>query len=712
MSTEQKNTAVEMSFNADNNIATLTLKMEGRANKINEDFGTGLLEAVEWAHSLDNLEGIIITSGHKDFCVGADIDSMFVERNAAKVLESTTKLNALFNKIETSKQPVVVALNGSALGGGFELALACHRRIALDNPTSKFGLPEVTLGLIPGAGGTQRLPRLVGIQTALDFILQGKMVRPSKALQAKLIDELAESKDQLIEKSIAWIKSNKRFKQPWLKSDYSWPTPQPGSEDARNMILAACGMLYKKTAGCYPAHEAATCAVQEGSLLRFDRALEVEGRYFAGLAVSDQAKDMIRTIWYHRTAAEKHEGLPTAENDEIEKIGILGAGMMGAGLAFICAQAGYSVVLKDINDDALEKGMEHCRSQLKKMKWLSDEEKNTIIGRINPSLDLAALEECDLIVEAVIENLKVKHAVITETEGVLSDRGIWASNTSALPINDLATASKIKDKFIGLHFFSPVEKMPLIEIILGKETSQETLGRVLAFSKKIKKTPIVVNDGYGFYTTRVFSAYIMEAAQLVAEGHDPVLVEWAAKSAGMVVPPLQVFDEVTLTLARHGLEQAKDYMKHSQDLEAISLIQKMVDVHERNGKSSGKGFYEYKNGKRTGFWKGLSDLVNKPRPDNSSVALITERLMLAQCVEVVRSLEEGVLRNHRDAEVGALLGIGFAPNRGGPLAYLDRLTASKAVADLSRLHETYGERFKVPKLLKQMAAKGETFFET
>ncbi|MEE2903133.1 MAG: enoyl-CoA hydratase-related protein, partial [Myxococcota bacterium] len=386
MSQEQKNAAVEMSFNAENNIATLTLRMEGRANKINEAFGVGLLEAMEWAHSLEGLEGIIITSGHKDFCVGADIDSMFVERDAAKVLESTTKLNALFNKIETSKQPVVVALNGSALGGGFELALACHRRIALDNPKAKFGLPEVTLGLIPGAGGTQRLPRLVGIQTALDFILQGKMVRPSKALQAKLVDDIAESEEQLIEKSIAWIKENKRFKQPWLKSDYTWPAPQPGSEDARNMILAACGMLFKKTAGCYPAHEAATCAVQEGSLLRFDRALEVEGRYFAGLAVSDQAKDMIRTIWYHRTAAEKHEGLPTAENDEIQKVGILGAGMMGAGLAFICAQAGYSVVLKDIKEDALELGMDHCRSQLKKMKWLSDDEKNAILDRITPSL--------------------------------------------------------------------------------------------------------------------------------------------------------------------------------------------------------------------------------------------------------------------------------------------------------------------------------------
>ena len=711
MTVENRNDAVIMNFNPENGIATLTLEMEGRANKINEAFGNGLLEALEWAQAQEALKGIIISSGHKDFCVGADIDRMFKERDPAVVFEGTTKLNALFSAIEQSKKPVVAALTGSALGGGFELALACHHRIATNDAKAKFGLPEVTLGLIPGAGGTQRLPRLVGIQTALDFILQGKMVRPDKAKKAGIIDDLGENNEDVLKKAASWIEANPRFQQPWLKSDFKWPAPRPGSEDARNMVLAACGMLFKKTSGCYPAHEAATCAVQEGSLLRFDRALEVEGRYFAGLATSDQAKDMIRTIWYHRTAAEKHEGLPTAENSNIDKVGILGAGMMGAGLAFVSAQTGYQVVLKDINQEALDKGMEHCHAQIKKLKWLSDEERQVITDRITPSLELASLEGCDLIIEAVIENLKLKHAVVQETEGVLSDRGIWASNTSALPINDLASASKNPDKFIGLHFFSPVEKMPLIEIIVGKDTNEDTLARSLAFAKSIKKTPIVVNDGYGFYTTRVFSSYIMEAAQLVAEGHKPELIEWAAKSAGMVVPPLQVFDEVTLTLARHGLEQAKEYMKHSQDLEAIELIRKMVDDHERTGKADGQGFYEYKNGKRRGFWQGLNELTAGKEPDASSVELIQDRLMLIQCAEVVRSLEAGVLRNHRDAEVGAVLGIGFAPNRGGPLAYLDRLTARTAVQRLDALHSKFGERFKTPQLLRDMAEKGERFFD-
>ena len=705
-----RNDAVKMSFDPASGIATLTLEMEGRANKINETFGLGLRDALEWANKQEGLVGIVIGTGHKDFCVGADIDKLYKERDPAKVLASTTGLNELFRMIETSKKPVVAALTGSALGGGYELALSCHHRVALDSMAVQFGLPEVTLGVIPGAGGTQRLPRLIGIQSALDHTAQGKMVRAPKAVAAGLVDDLAETKEAVHKKAVAWIKANPKFVQPWLRPDFRWPAPRPGSEDARNLILAGCGMLRKKTAGVYPAPETAIAAVQEGSILSFDRALEVEGRYFAGLATSDQAKDMIRTIWFHRTAAEKQEGLPKTDAMDIDKVGILGAGMMGAGLAFVCAEKGFTVVLKDIDQGALDRGYAHCEKQVNRMKWLPEAERAAILDRITPTLELGALEGSDLIIEAVIEKLEVKHIVNGETEGLLSERGIWASNTSALPISDLAKSSKRPEKFIGLHFFSPVEKMPLIEIIKGADTDEDTLARSLAFAKRIKKTPIVVNDGYGFYTSRTFSAYILEAAQLVAEGHDPVLIEWAAKSAGMVVPPLQVFDEVTLSLARHAMEGSKKYIEHSLDVPGVKLIETMVDGHDRTGKAAGQGFYDYANGKRRGFWKGLKDLVAET-PEETGVELLQDRLMLIQVAEVIRTLEAGVLTNHRDAEVGALLGIGFAPNTGGPLSYVDRRGARNVVNRLDELQNKYGVRFKAPDLLRNMAETGQRFFD-
>ena len=706
---ENANEAVKMSFDPSDGIATLILEMEGRANKINDAFGTGLAGAVAWALEREGLKGIIIGTGHKDFCVGADIERLYTERDPGKVLENTTQLNALFRSLETCGKPVVAALTGSALGGGYELALSCHRRIALDSNRVQVGLPEVSLGVMPGAGGTQRLPRLIGLQPALEMITAGKIVRGSKALKAGLVDELGSDRDDVFMKARAWIAANPNAKQPWDDRGFRWLPPRPGSEDARNLFLAGCGMLQKKTAGVYPAPKAVLSAVQEGALVTFDRALEIEGRYFAGLATSDQAKDMIRTIWFHRTAAEKQVGLPTADDAEVQKIGILGAGMMGAGLAFVSANAGYDVVLKDINTEALDRGMAHCEAEAKKMRWLSDDARAALLGKIKPSLEAGALEGCDLIIEAVIENIDIKHTVTTESEPLLSKGGFWASNTSAIPITDLATVSKHPEKFIGMHFFSPVEKMPLLEIIMGEKTDDATLGRALAYAKSIKKTPIVVNDGYGFYTSRVFATYIGEAATLLVEGHDPVLIEWAAKQAGMVVAPLQVFDEVSLTLAKHGFAQAERYDKTGRmDPRVAELVSKMVD-QGRGGKLAGAGFYDYDNGKRRGLWTGLKEMAIDT-PEETGVELLADRMMLIQAVETVRCLEEKILRDPRDAEVGGLLGIGFAPNTGGPLSYLDRKGARWAVQRLEQLTK-YGAKFEPPKLLREMAETGKTFFD-
>lgn len=709
MSTEHRNDAVRMHFDPTTGIATLTLDMPGRVNIINPVYGEGLRDALAWAKDRPGLRGIIIGSAHKDFCAGADLDRLYRERDPAAVLRSTTDLNALYRAIETTGVPVVAALTGSALGGGYELALACHHRIALDDARIKVGLPEVQLGLIPGAGGTQRLPRLIGIQAALENIVQAKEVRAPKAAKIGMVDALAADAHALRTAAEQWIADNQGYQAPWDRKKSRIPGPRPGSADARNIFMAACAMLRKKTAGVYPAPESAISAMEEGLMLEFDRGLEVEGRYFAELAVSDQTKRMIRTLWFFRQAALKHEGLPRSEDPGLAKVAVLGAGMMGAGLAYVSADAGYQVALEDISQEALDKGVAHFDEQLaKRAKHRTQEARAALRARLTPTLSLDDLDGTDLIIEAVFENLELKHAVTRETESRLADDGIWASNTSAIPITDLAAASEHADRFIGLHFFSPVEQMPLVEIVVGEKTSEDTLARALAFSKAIKKIPIVVNDGYGFYTTRVFSAYILEGAQLVAEGHDPVLIEWAARQTGMVVPPLQVFDEVTLTLGVKATEQGRKYLGDAVDLDGVKLIQRMVD-DGRPGRAGGAGFYEYDKGRRTRLWPGLKALAGDT-PAQTGVELLARRLLLVQANQAAHCVEQGIIRERRDAEVGAIFGIGFAPNTGGPLSWLDSQDLRVVVSELDALAGVHGRRYQAPALLRDMAEKRERFF--
>jgi 3-hydroxyacyl-CoA dehydrogenase/enoyl-CoA hydratase/3-hydroxybutyryl-CoA epimerase len=707
--TEHTNSAVRCTFAPDTGVATLVLAMEGRVNVINDTFGIGLDDALTWALGRQGLKGIILDSAHKDFCAGADIDAVFLERDAARMYARVRQLSGLYRKLETCGVPVVCVLAGTALGGGYELALSCHRRIAVDDPAIKVGLPEVQLGLIPGAGGTQRLPRLIGIQAALELIAEGREIRAPKAVKSGLVDELAPSREAAHRAAIVWIAANPRAKQPWDKGD-KIPGPQPGSADARNMIMAGAGMLRKKTAGVFEAPEAALSAVSEGLLLTIDGGLDVEARYFTKLAVGDQSKDMIRTLWYFRTAALKGEGLPRAETDGFKRIAVIGAGMMGAGLAYVCADAGYDVVLKDVSQESLDRGIAHFDKQIAdRKKNASAEDKAALRARLHPTLDDADLAGTDLVIEAVFENLDLKLRVNRDLEPHLTPTGIWASNTSALPIGDVSRESKIPERFIGLHYFSPVEVMPLLEIVLGPKTDEATLARCLAFARKTKKIPIVVNDGYAFYTTRVFSAFILEGAQLVAEGHDPVLIEWAAKQAGMVVPPLQVFDEVTLTLGVKAVTQGKQYLGDDIDTDGVALIKAMVEEHQRPSKAAGAGFYEYDGGKRKRLWPGLKQLA-KGSPTASGVELLADRLLLIQCVMAANCLEQGILRSKRDAEVGAIFGIGFAPQTGGPLAYMDRRGLANVVARLDEFAAAYGKRYAPPKLLREMATQGTRFF--
>lgn len=705
MTTTENNT-VRLQFDTTTQVATLTLAMP-KVNRIDATFGVGLSQALEWAEAQDGLAGIIIETAHRDFCVGADLDTLFPERDARALLERVQHLAALYRRLETMGVPVVASLTGSALGGGYELALACHHRIALDDARVQVGLPEVTLGVLPGAGGTQRLPRLIGIQAALDIILQGKILRAPKAKKAGLVDALASDPDAVRQAALAFIAANPGAKQPWDRKG-RMPGPRAGSGDARNLFMAACGMIEKKTAGAYEAPRVALATVQEGLAIDFDRALEVEARAFVQLAISDQAKDMIRTLWYHRNAAKKHEGLPHTDSSGIQKVSVLGAGMMGAGLAFVCAKAGYDVVLRDIDESTLHTALAHCTAQVAKLRHLSESDRGALLGRIQTTLELEPLRDSDLIIEAVFENLELKHRVTQEAEPLLAEGGLWASNTSALPIGDLAKVSNNPKNFIGLHFFSPVEKMELLEVIVGDETSESTAARALAFTKSIGKLPIVVGDGYGFYTTRVFSAYILEGAQLVAEGHDPVLVEWAGRSAGMVVPPLQVFDEVTLSLGAKAFKMGRAYGR-ALDLPGVSLVETLVG-EGRTGKAAGAGFYDYKDGRRRGLWAGLQTHVQAV-PDDSSVELLRQRLLGIQALEAARTVEEGIVSRRRDAEVGAVFGVGFAPGTGGPLSYIDRMGPPAFVAQMDAFADRYGQRYAVPRSLRQMADHGDTFFE-
>lgn len=697
---------ITTSFDASNGIATITLAMAGRANSINDEFGHGLNAALDEALASPGLKGIVLATGHKDFCVGANIDGLYLATDAASFFERVRQLTALFRKLETCGKPVAAALTGSALGGGFELALACHHRVVLDEPRVQLGLPEVNLGLIPGAGGTQRVARLLGIQGALEVITQGKLLRGGKAVAGGFAHQAGTNVAEVMEKAVAWCLATPNAKQPWDRSDFRWPDPDPLSPNARAIVMGACAMIFKKTSGTMPAPETVVSVIQEGSRLSFDRAVELEGRAFTKLAVSGQAKDMIRTLWYHKNAADKHIGLPTAPDAGIQKITILGAGMMGAGLAFLCASKGYDVVLKDIREDAVERGLAHCRAEAAKAKHLDGA---AVLARIKGTVSYDDVRGSDLVIEAVLEDIVVKHRVIREVEPLLAEGAIFASNTSALPITDLATASAHPERFIGLHYFSPVEVMPLVEIIKAHHTDEATLARCLAFSRKIGKTPIVVNDGYGFYTTRVFSAYILEGAQLVAEGHDPVLVEWAARTAGMVVPPLQVFDEVTLRLAHHAMTQARHYVQATEEPAAIELIHRMVEEYGRPGRIAGKGFYDYVDGKRQGLWAGLRGLAGGT-PTESNVEFLANRLILAQVAEVGRRLQDGILLQRRDADVGAIFGIGFAPNTGGPLSWMDRRGLDVVVRELDALAARFGERYTPAPVLRGMAERGERFF--
>ena len=725
-------------------IATITWDMPGRSmNVLNEASIKAFADAAQAAIKDTNVKGVILTSGKADFIAGADLEMLLGAdiSDAAALMEQFSQLQKLFRGIETGGKPWVAAINGTALGGGLEICLACHYRIAADNPRSRLGQPEVKLGLLPGAGGTQRIPRLIGIINAAPILLEGKDLTPQDAKSAGLIHEVVPP-DQLLARAKAWLTApatekvsptwtkgltlDARAVQPWDRPNFRIPNLPGGSVWGPMGVQTFIGgnaMLAAKTLGVYPAPKAIMSCVYEGLILPFDSALKVETRYFVSLLRNPVAKSMIRTLFFGlqdaNRLARRPEGVP---KQEYKKIGILGAGFMGAGIANVAARAGLEVVMIDRDQASADKGRKHCEDDVAKdvgRGRLTKERGEEIMARISATPDYAALAGCDLVVEAVFENREIKAEVTRKAEPALAQTAIYASNTSTLPISGLAEASVRPQNFIGLHFFSPVEKMPLVEIIVGKKTSRETLARALDFVQKIRKTPIVVNDSRGFFTSRVCGAYIAEGIRMLQEGVPAAMIENCARMAGMPVGPLSLNDEVAIDLSWKIIDQSqKDLGNKYQPSGTEETVKKMVDLG-RFGRKSGKGFYDYAaDGKGKKLWPGLKEMFTESKElalgeapaKRDKAEEIKKRLLYVQSIDSVRCLESKVLTNPADGDVGSIMGLGFAPQTGGAISLIDQVGVTKFVAECEQLKKKYGKQFEVPKLLRRMAKDGESFY--
>ncbi|WLI28214.1 3-hydroxyacyl-CoA dehydrogenase NAD-binding domain-containing protein [Pseudomonas rhodesiae] len=701
-------------------IVVLTLDLPGQsANTMNAVYREAMAATVTRLEAeKDHIAGVVITSAKKTFFAGGDLNELIaVDKAGAKAFyDGVRVLKAQLRRLEALGRPVVAAINGAALGGGWEICLACHYRIALDEPSVQLGLPEVTLGLLPGGGGVVRMVRLLGLEKALPYLLEGKKVRPQQALQAGLIHGLATDRDAMLAQARAWILANPEARQPWDNKGYQIPGGTPSHPKVAQMLAIAPSILRSKTQGCFPAPEKILCAAVEGAQVDVDTAHLIETRYFTELVTGQVAKNMIGTFWFQLNDINAGRSRPAGIAPYVtRKLGVLGAGMMGAGIAYVSACAGIDVVLKDINLAAAERGKAHAAALLDKKLGrgqVSAEQRESILARIFPTQDDSDLAGCDLIIEAVFEDRELKAKVSAAAQRVVGADAVIASNTSTLPITGLATAVPDPAKFIGLHFFSPVDKMALVEIIKGAHTSDETLARGFDFVLQIKKTPIVVNDSRGFFTSRVFGTFTNEGIAMLGEGVAAPLIETEARKAGMPVGPLAVSDEVSLSLMSHIRQQtAKDLQAEGQAVlahPATAVIERLVNEFKRLGKAAGGGFYEYPSGGQKYLWPELKQRFERPE-QRISAQDVRDRLLFIQAIETVRCVEEGVLMSTADANVGSIFGIGFAAWSGGALQFINQYGLNDFIARARYLAEQYGERFTPPALLLQKAARGESF---
>lgn len=706
--------AIQLEKNADQ-IVILTLDSPNQsANTMNADFRTALAETVEKLKADEQITGIIFRSAKKTFFAGGDLDELIQAQpeQASDFFQMVEGMKAQLRYIETRGIPVVAALNGTALGGGWELALGCHHRIALNDPKTRFGLPEVTLGLLPGGGGIVRMVRLLGLQTAFPFLIEGKQFGVEKALSLGLIHDTANSADEMLQKAIDWIKTHPKSQQPFDVKGYKIPGGDPKHPAVAQMLAIAPAILRDKTKGCYPAPEAIMSAAVEGAQVDVDTALTIESRYFTYLATGQVSKNMIGTFWHGLNAIKSGASRPqNIPQWQAKKVGILGAGMMGAGIAYAAAIKGIAVILKDVAIENAEKGKAYSQKLLDKkvaQGRMTAEKRDQILACITPTALVEDLTGCDLIIEAVFENQQLKAQVTQEAEGYLAADGVMASNTSTLPISGLAQASKEQSRFIGLHFFSPVDKMQLVEIIKGQNTNSETVAKAYDFVQQIGKTPIVVNDSRGFFTSRVFGTFVQEGLRMLAEGIHPAKIEMAALKAGMPVGPLAIQDEVSLTLSEHVAAETRKALqaegKERPRSGADEVIETMIHQFNRKGKAAGAGFYDYPEGGKKSLWDGLSYWKKEQAVDEQE---LIDRFLFVQSLDTLRCLEEGVLESVVDGNVGSIFGIGFAPWTGGALQFLNQYGLQDALNRAQALEQRYGERFAPPQLLKDKVAQGE-----
>ncbi|PBB90449.1 3-hydroxyacyl-CoA dehydrogenase [Mesorhizobium sp. WSM3864] len=711
-------------------IALVTWDMPGRSmNVFTEEAMRELNAIVDRVAGDAAIKGAVITSGKDTFSGGADITMLqkmlatfAVEKE--KDLEKATKalfdnagyMTGLFRKIETCGKPWVSAINGTCMGGAFEMSLACHGRVAADSDKVKMALPEVKIGIFPGAGGTQRVPRLTDQQQALQMLTSGQNLTPQKAKSMGLIHEIAEPK-KLVETAKAMIKNGLKSVAPWDEKGFKLPGGPIYSAAGANLWPPAIAILRRETYGNYPAAASILKCVYEGLLVPFDTGLRIEQRYFTEILQTKEAAAMIRSLFVSLQELNKGARRPAGVPDsKFKKIGILGAGFMGAGIAYVTAKAGIPVVLLDRDMESAEKGKAHSDSlisdQVKKGR-AKPEEKDKLLSLITPTADYADLAGCDLVVEAVFEDSGVKKLATEKAEAALKSSAIFASNTSTIPITSLAKNSARPKNFIGIHFFSPVDKMMLVEIILGKKTGDKALAVAIDFVRAIKKTPIVVNDTRGFYVNRCVLRYMSEAYKMLIEGVPAAMIENAAKAAGMPVGPLALTDETAIDLAQKIMKQTiNDLGEKAVDPKQMALINTMVDTHGRFGRKNGKGFYDYpaKPAKKK-LWPGLKDLYPQLKPEKVDYEELKERLLVTIALEAVRVMEEGIVTDPREADVGSILAFGFAPFTGGALSYIDGIGAKRFVKIAKGLQKKYGAEFKAPKLLLDMAEKGETFYQ-
>ena len=713
-----------MSFNYEkdsNNIVTVTMDMDGPVNSMSAAFLPMFVETLDRLEAEGELTGVVLTSAKSTFFAGGDLNMLcaVTPETVDEFFQGMCDTKAAMRRLETLNAPVCAAINGAALGGGLELALSCHHRIAWNHRSVQLGFPEVTLGLLPGGGGNVKAVYLLGLMGANEYIVEGKRVAPEKALASGLIDAIVDDKDSLVSAAKEWVMANKDDEaartQPWDTKGYKIPGGNIRNPQVAQMVTMGAPMIRKNTRGLLPAPEKIFDVAVQALTVDFETAMRIESRGLAELALTPQAKNMINTFFFQMNKINGGASRPKDVPPQVtEKVGVLGAGMMGQGIAYSSAMAGIQVVLKDISLEAAEKGKAYTEALLQKRVdrgRMTAEKMADVLALIHPTASNEDLKGCDLIIEAVFENMKLKHEITKELEPMLAEGGIWGSNTSTLPITQLAEASVNAENFIGIHFFSPVDKMPLVEIIMGEKTGDVALAKAFDYTKQIKKTPIVVNDSLGFFTSRTFGTYLDEGVRLLVEGVNPIRIDNLGKAVGMPVGPLTVYDEVSLELSRKAQETWKEMgVAIEGDDRSITagVVETMIGDHDRGGRYHGGGFYEYGADGSKHIWPRLFDLYGK---DDVSITDqdAKDRMLFRQVIEALKCLETGVLRSVADGNIGSIMGIGAPAWTGGLLQFINTYGLQNFIDRCNELSSQYGDRFEPPAIVTEKLAAGETF---